>query len=327
MRGTPVATKGNGGEIAMESGSEAIVSEVCSPVPEVYDPQARVGSSASRWARRGAFGAVVLGALMGLGCNSGGANQSSTPIVLGMTDSVTPVYNTAQLTLYEVQVPVPLPVEKPTAQQEAALGGPVAPYPHEPFLLNSDISLEVHYTITNLDSQRHSVYLLLDPWNEFVRYKPGVQYVSDDETLPNLSGYENSILIDGDSRVQGTVTTDDTIAMAIGLAAAMDVMSQPANAMATYSQATLIDHIFNIQNRPISNDPLVSQYVPSVIAGLTGFDLGLRSDSPENIAIEIIVDITDLSGDRLVPQGQTESLIGLPPAVLTPPLTPPPTDD
>jgi hypothetical protein len=235
-----------------------------------------------------------------------------------MTDQLTPIIMTQQLTLYEVQVPVPLPVRKPTSQEESSLGGAVGPYPHQPFILDSDESLEIHFTISNLDTDRHAVYLLADPWNEFVRYRPGVTTLNAEETLPNPSGYQKAFLIDPMSRVEGTITTDDTTALAVGLATAMQILSMPVDPMATYSAVTLVDHTFDPQNRPLANDPLVSQYIPSTIAGLTGFDLGLRADSAENVSVEIVVDITDLNGNRLVPQGQAGATIGVPRKILSP---------
>ncbi len=301
--------------MAMLSAPDGKPSEVCSPAPEVPCPQLRGWRGASRIASLAFLGVLAASAI---GCENGGADQVTPPIVLGMTDQLTPVYMSQQLTLYEVQVPVPLPVRQPTAAEQSALGGAVGPYPHQPFLLSSDESLEVHFTISNLDTERHSINLLLDPWNEFVRYRPGVSMINDEETLPNPSGFEKPFLIDPMSRVQGTVTTDDTTALAIGLATAMQILSTPADPMAAYSQATLVDHAFNLQNRPISNDPLVSSYIPSVIAGLTGFDLGLETESPENVSIEIQVDITDLNGNRLIPQGQSGATMGIPTTILSP---------
>jgi hypothetical protein len=84
------------------------------------------------------------------------------------------------------------------------------------------------------------------------------------------------------------------------------------------------NNIFNPQNRSNSNDPLYTPWIPSVIAGLTGFDLGLRyrcgnGCTPPNVAIEITMDVQDLHGNRFVPQDSTEPEIGMPDTVLSPP--------
>ena len=290
-------------------------------------------------------GLVVCASLVAA-CQGSGADQVTSPIVLGMTDQLTPIIMTQQLTMYEVQVPVPLPVRKPTSQEESSLGGAVAPYPHQPFLLDSDESLEIHFTISNLDTDRHAVYLLpdrpvrlisavnriykasglndLEQLENAPEYRPGVTVVDNETPLPNPSGYQKSFLIDPMSRVEGTITTDDTTALAVGLATAMQILSLPVDPMAAYPVVTLVDHTFAPQNRPLSNDPLVSQYIPSTIAGLTGFDLGLRADTAENVSVEIVVDITDLNGNRLVPQGQTGATIGVPRTILSPAAAPAP---
>jgi hypothetical protein len=290
--------------------------EACPPTGGVLPPHPRCARTSSA----AIFGLLVASACV-VGCESAGADQVSQPIVLGMSDSVAPIYNTQQLTLYEVQVPVSLPVRQPTSQEESSLGGADPPYPHQPYLLDTDESLEIRFTISNLDSEQHAVYLLLDPWNEFVRYRPGVTFLNDEETLPNPSGFQKAFLVDAMSRVEGTVTTDDTTALAIALATAMAILSQPADPNATYSNTTLVDHAFDLQNRPISNDPLVSSYIPSTIAGLTGFDLGLQTDAAENVSIEIIYDIVDLNGNRLIPQGQSGTQIGIPTTILSPEMT------
>jgi hypothetical protein len=293
-----------------------------SPGPRVPSPQVHCRA---RWALTSASSLALMVALAA--CANTDANQTTPPVVLGMGSSVTPVYQDPQLTLYEVQVPVPLPVRKPTDAELSGLGGAVGPYPSHPFILASDESVEVHYTITNLDDQRHAVYLLLDPWNEFVRYRPGVQVVNDEKTVPNQSGIQNPILVDGKTRVEGTITTDDATALAIGLATCMAVnqantmmmMTMPMGMMMGMGAGTLMNHAFDPQNRPIQNDLLLKQYVPTVIAGLTGFDLGLRTTEAMNVAVEIQVDVTDNQGDRIVPAGQPGEKIGLPPMVLSPP--------
>ena len=295
----------------MLSAKEGITPEVRSPLSAVQIPHA------TGWAKCCLVSLVAL-AGAAAGCANTDSNEVTQPVVLGMTNTVTPVYSDQQLTLYQVQVAVPLPVRKPTAQDRMAEGPAVAPYKHGPFLLASDIRLEIHYTISNLDTERHPVYILIDPWNEFDRYHPGVQQVNDEETLPNLSGFQKAFLIDGMQRVEGDLTSDDTTALAIGLATAMNIAVNPPGPMADFDEATLFNHTFDLQNRPLQMDPLVGKYVPTVIAGLTGFDLGLRTDAPENVAIEILIDITDLNGNRLIPPGQSGATIGVPATLLSP---------
>ena len=252
-------------------------------------------------------------------CESGNA-QEAPPTVLGMTNTMAPFYQDEELTLYEAQIPVPLPVRKPTAQDLMGLGS-MAPYPRAPYLLDTDESVEIEYTISNLDNQEHNVELLLDPWNEFVRYRPGVTVVSDDETTPNLSGYDNIFPIPAMGRLTGTLTSDDTQEMAIDLATCMNILSAPVDPtdmdQAT-NESALCNRAFNIQNRSNDGDPLLTPLIPKVIAGLTGFDLGIRTMEPANVAVEISINIIDNNGNRILAPGFTASQrIAMPTTILS----------
>ena len=258
----------------------------------------------------------LLGAILA-GCSQGSADVEP-PVVLGMTPSIPPYYSDDEITLYEVQAKVPLPIMKPTAQQESALGKGVTPFPHAPYLLASDITVELHYTISNLDVTDQTIELLIDPWNEFGRWSPGVTIVDEDDTQPNLSGYDNYFLVPAKSRIEGTLTSDDIINLETNFATVESVlMAPPANL--SVDLTTFCNHVFDIQNRSNDGDPLTTPYIPSVIPGLTGFDLGLRTEAPTTIAIELTMDITDNNGNRVLPDDSTTAPIGRPGNVFAPP--------
>jgi hypothetical protein len=258
-------------------------------------------------------------------CAGGGDDQVTRTVPLGMSSSMAAFYDDGQLTLYQVQRPVQLPVRKPTSAESSGAAPMDTPYPHAPFLLASDESVEVHYTLSNLDDTDHTVWLLVDPWNEFVRYNPGVQVVSDDETVPNF-GYDLSFVVPGMSRLEGTITSDDMHEIAIKLASVENVISQAAaidmaSAMGGGGATTneLVNHIFNPQNRSNSPDPLYKPWIPPIIAGVTGFDLGLRTMEPANVAVEITMDVVDMNGNRFVLQDSSAKEIGIPSKILSPP--------
>jgi hypothetical protein len=252
------------------------------------------------------------------GCTNSDA-QVDSPVVLGMTDKMAAYYSDQELTMYEAQLPVQLPVRKPTQQDLMGLPGNVAPYPRQPYLLDSDETVEVRYTVSNLDDQQHVVELLLDPWNEFVRYRPGVTVVNDEETVPNFSGFDKFLVVPGKGRVVGTITADDTREMSVDLATAQNIMAMPPDAMAAFSATGLMNRAFNLQNRSTDNDPVLSPWIPKVIAGLTGFDLGIRTYEPANVAIEITTDVTDLNGNRILSPGSTDAKMNIPGKILAPP--------
>jgi hypothetical protein len=258
----------------------------------------------------------------GAACAQGNAN-TDPPVVLGLTSSATPYYSDDELTLYEAQKPVSLEILKPTAAQLSGLtsGKAPAPYPRTPFVTAGDLTIEIHYTISNIDSQQHTVELLLDPWNEFTRWSPGVTVVSDDETLPNLSGYDNYIVVPAKSRVEGDLSPDDTYNLEANLATVENVLKlQPTNL--GISLAAMCNHIFDLQHRWNDGDPLVTPFIPAVIAGMTGFNLGIRTSEPANVAVEVVVDVTDLTGSRVLPQGGSAAsgvTLAEPGTVLAPP--------
>jgi hypothetical protein len=293
-----------------------------------------VGSFAPKAAGASPLGSTLALAIVGLlaqSCAPGGSDQQTPPTDLGMTSKLTtPYYSDMNLTLYEVQTHVRLPVRRPNSADLSGLGAAPkgTPYPRAPFLLASDESVEIHYTLSNLDADDHPVWVLFDPWNEFVRYNPGVTVVSDEETIPNF-GYDLEFVVPGMSRLEGDLTSDDTQEMATKLASVMNLMASPL-AMAGpnnpngYDATTIANNIFNPQNRSNSNDPLYLPWIPPVIAGLTGFDLGLRAQcdaacTPPNIAVEITMEVQDLNGNRFVPQDANDPEMQMPAKTLSPP--------
>ena len=273
--------------------------------------------------------AALTVALVGAACsNSSSSDQITEPVDLGMTSKMAAYYSDQNLTLYEAQMPVPLPVRKPTSADYKALGPTPqgTPYPREPFLKAGDELVVIHYTLTNVDTQDHAVWLLIDPWNEFVRWNPGVTIVSDEQTTPNW-GYDQAFLIPAQSRIDGTFTSDDIQEIATKLASVENLLASPqakaaeaVDAMAgtqSFDPSGLANNIFNPQNRSNGFDPLYKPWIPPVIAGMTGFDLGLRTMESANVAVEITMEIKDVNGNRFVTSSDPQ--LGLPPTTLSPP--------
>ncbi len=293
---------------------------------EASAPKGRASAPHRSWCLAFARRALVAAALssgvgVGVGGGLGGcanedAAQVTEPVVLGMTPSLAPVYNDGQMQLYQVQVPVRFPIRRPA---DSELQGLLAaePYPRGPWLKQSDIRVEVRYTLTNLDDQAHTLLMMIDPWNEFVRYKPGI-VVSDEMALPNLSGIERRVKIQPKTRIVGTLTNDDMIELAVDLATAENILKNPPTDP-NADPAGLINRAFNFQNRSNLPDPLVHPFIPQVIAGLTGFDLGLRMEEQGTVAVEIFIDITDNNGNRVIPDGQNDKKISIPQRSISPP--------
>jgi hypothetical protein len=231
-------------------------------------------------------------------CTHTDDNLVTQPVPLGMTDKMAPYFDDGESQIYQVQVAVPLPMRRPTAEEAAALGK-LPPFPAEPFIKADDVKTEIRFTLTNLDDQKHVVELLVDPWNQFVRYVPGIQIVDNEPAQPDFSGYDKRFILEAKSRVQGTITSDDTRELAVDLATVMVInATPPTDPMANVNG--LFNHVFNLQNRSTAPSPLIGNYdgqghsyIPKVSPAMLGFDLGLRSLEPMNVAVEITVDVQD----------------------------------
>jgi len=263
------------------------------------------------------------------GC-SGGDEETTTlePIQLGMTGDLAPIYEDDMMTLYEVKRPVALPVLAPDgAGLEVLRQNPVEPYGRQPWVTIQDVRVQVTWTVTNLDDVPHNVEILIDPWNEFGRYWPGLTVVDAEreELMPNLSGIDLlrplAASSAGDaSRLRGTFTFDDMEELAIDFATVMHIIKYPPpdDGISEYGGGTvaMVNHAFALENRS-HNDPLVQGHVPDVIAGLTGFDLGLRTYEQANVAIEIVVEVVDTGNERLRQKNAPGILLEVPTEYVT----------
>jgi hypothetical protein len=265
------------------------------------------------------MGLVLCAGIVLSGCASDGETQVVPPIVLGMLETTPPTYNDGEMQIYESYLPVPLPLRRPTDGERPS--GNVDPYPEAPFHLASDTRITARFTISNLEDKQHTVELLIDPWNEFVRYSPGVA-VGDEMTTPNFSGIDRFFVLPPLGRIEGIITPDDFVELAIDLGTAMKLKKNPPPADGDFAGPALYNRAFNIQNRSSQPDPVLAPYIPMVAAGIVGFDLGLRTYEPAKLAVEVILDVEDLNGDRVIPAGDDDRRVGRPGTVLMPPAAP-----
>lgn len=258
-----------------------------------------------------AAGPLLLGATLA-GCSGGEQEETYGPFAVAMTPTLAPYYDDGELTLYEVRRSVPFPLRRPdpATAAELAASSPV-PYGRLPWITTDDLEVQITWTLTNLDAEAHDVELLVDPWNEFGRYWPGLALVNAEngEYLPNLSGYDVQFRVPGTaedsgstvrSRLQGTLTFQDVEELAIDLATVMNILRDPpplpGGAPGEGSAEVMYaNHAFAVENRSF-DDALVARYVPEIVAGLVGFDLGLRTREPAHVAAEVAVELVDRTG-------------------------------
>jgi hypothetical protein len=264
---------------------------------------------------------VGLLAALSVGCGDKEKEESLPVLQVGMTKDVAPIYDDGEMTIYEVKKGISFPIIAPNDAARQQLGAEQPePYGRLPWVTTENIQVQVSWTISNLDEEEHVVELLVDPWNEFGRYWPGLQLTDaeNEEFMPNFSGIDKRYIALGkgsgaESRVHGTYTFADLEEMAIDLATVMNIIADPPASENEEEdpRVTYANHAFHWQNRSYK-DLLISYWVPPVIAGLTGLDIGFRTYEPATIAIEVAVEVVDKEGNRIRAEDDTESPL-LPP--------------
>jgi hypothetical protein len=262
---------------------------------------------------------ALVAALVGA-CDGDGDKEVLSPVVLGMLDTTPPTYDDGEQQIFQVSREVRLPFRRPNDGERP--DGDRPPYPEIPFHVASDSRVTVRFTLSNLDDQKRTVELLIDPWNEFVHYVPGTSTVGEDEILPNLSGIQRIYVLEPKSRIDGIITPDDMVELATDLTTAMALEQRPPDAMGDLGGPALYNRAFNIQNRSSEPDPVLRDWLPgakSTVAAVTGFDVGLRTSTPAKVAVELVVDVVDLDGNRIVNTGEDDRKLRRPGTALTPP--------
>jgi hypothetical protein len=272
-----------------------------------------------------ALGAAVACCVCAVGCGSDAQDRNLPPAEVGLTLTTKPIFNDGETQLFEVKRGLQFPILQPDAAQSQALGKDVEPYGRTPWITNQDVKVQLTWTLSNLDSTTgHAVEILIDPWNEFGRYYPGMQLADADEQKfePNLSGIDDYYVLDPasageSSRRHGTFTFDDMNEMAIDFATVMAMIKTPPplpngakddGSMMTDPLPIYANHAFNVQNRSY-DDPLVAPYIPKVIAGLTGIDFGFRTEEPATVALEIAIEIVDQGTGHVQLEGENKPLL------------------
>lgn len=255
---------------------------------------------------------LALVALLGLGCGSKEHEESLPILQVGMTDDIDAIYDDGELEIYEVKKGIAFPILAPDPITRQQLNEKVtAPYGAYPWVTTEDIDVQVNWTLSNLDDEARIVQMLVDPWNEFGRYYPGLQLTDaeNEEFMPNFSGIDRRYIVLGKgagegSRLHGTYTFADLQEMATDLATVMSLLEEPPVSEDEEEDPTVTyaNHAFHVQNRS-DDDPLVAAWVPKVVAGLTGLDIGFRTGERANLAIEVAIELVDKNGERVRREG------------------------
>ena len=273
-----------------------------------------------RWLEAG----LLASGLLALACGDGDTRRLP-PVSVALAETVPPIYDDGELTIYEAKTQLMLPIIAPSdAQLDRLSEEPSDPFQRQPWVTHDDVGVQVTWTLSNLDAADRSVWVMIDPYNEFGRYEPAIT-VTDDEAVRDLSGIDMLFLLPGtesdvgaEPRIIGTFTFDDMDELALDFATVFKVIEDaaPVDEEEDDPRSTLVNYAFNVRNRSY-NSPLLDPYRPASVPGLVGFDFGLRTSQAANVALEIVVEIRDRRGDRVAQRGQTVRLLDPPEAVIS----------
>jgi hypothetical protein len=183
-------------------------------------------------------------------------------------------------TLYMVESRVMLPIEAPSEEELGRLSEEIGtghPFPRRPWVSRGDLAIEIDWTMSNLEDQRIRADLTINGINEFHEYAPAAQVV-DDEVVIDFSQWERTMELEPLERRQGTIREEELDEVTVDLATVVN--GAPNSHMIVY---------FESQS---ATDPRSQMYIPSIIPGLTGVELMIRSFGCGGMACRIVVEAT-----------------------------------
>jgi hypothetical protein len=162
------------------------------------------------------------------------------------------------------------------------------PYPRLPWVERDDLGIQVDFVLDNLDDQEREVAVIVNGFNEFHEYMPGVTVI-DDEAVVDYAQWERLYQLEPQQRMARTLREEDFDEVAVDLAT---VVNGAPNS----------NEVVFFENKS-SDDPRAEPYIPAVIPGLVGFRLGLRANAAANLLLEATVRVRDRS-ERLIDDGE-----------------------
>ncbi len=222
-------------------------------------------------------GALGIAGAFAIGCmDEKRDTRTYGPHVVALKSDTAAVLEGPEASVFQVKRSVALPLLD-TPPGLAA----VTPYPRGVWFTPEQFRVQVSYLVSNLEDRSVSLEVLLDAWNEFVWYSPQVRVV-DDEIVPDRSCAQRPMILPPRGRVEGRVSFDDFERIAAALAGIMNKAPNPGH---------LFDPTTNLYE-----SPLAKPYVPTIISGITGFDISIRAAAAARVVVEAMVEIIDLRG-------------------------------
>jgi hypothetical protein len=167
-----------------------------------------------------------------------------------------------------------------------AARGKKLPFPRLPWVERQDLSIEVDYELENRSKETVTATVFVDGIDEFFVYTPG----QDD-----FHQYEHIIKLKPKQKYEGMISELEMDEVAIDLAAVVNGYPNSNQVVNELSQS--------------ERDPRVQKYIPSVVPGLVGIEMGIQSGAlsdmktAPDLMLRLSVRVQD-HGDRVAERGQ-----------------------
>ena len=235
---------------------------------------------------------LLLTVLM-LGCNDE-RRYVGDPLLhqIALTETTPAAFAAEDAELFVVEERIELDVAAPNDVmledlRVAAEGFEELPFPRLPWVDREDLGIQVDFVLYNLDDEEHQVAVIVNGFNEFDEYQPGVTVI-DDEAVVDFAQWERLYELEPEQRIARTLREEDFDEIAVDLAT---VVNGAPNS----------NQIVFYENKS-SSDPRAEPYIPEVVPGLVGFRLGMRATAAANVLLEATVRVRD-HGERLAEDG------------------------
>jgi hypothetical protein len=154
------------------------------------------------------------------------------------------------------------------------------PFPRLPWIERQDEEIQVDYALENRGKAAISVMVFLDGINEFDRYTPGPE---------DFHQWEHRYELQPGERISDTITELEMDEVAIDLATVVNGAPNSNQVVQFQSQS--------------GRDPRVKKYVPKVVPGLVGFEMGLQTGAAAELRLTLSARVQD-HGGRIAERGE-----------------------
>jgi len=211
---------------------------------------------------------------------------------VALSESTTAAYESEDGALYIVEQRVELPLSVPPETaiedlRQGAEGYMNLPFDRLPWVERGDLAIEVDFTLSNLEDAERQVAVIVNGFNEFDEYMPGVTVI-DEEPTPDFSQWERVYELEPRQRLSRTIREEDFDETAVDLATVV-------NGAPNSNQVVFFES-------KSSADERLREFIPPVIPGLAGFRIGLRATGAARIVLDASVRVRD-AGGRLADEG------------------------